>query len=298
MTRWRRADPADDESGRLLLEAVRRGAPVTVPSRVTGTLDGRRLHGSGTLRVDGDGVQWRRRWGGRTWTPLPLFASDHPVAEEPDDTGALCLRVEGTDIVLHLQPHHVDGVLAALAGDEGVALHLAPPVGPLWPLAHPRRGDRWAAAAMSWAIAGAVMALAAVGGSDAGSTLSLDGPAATTARRRRQLQGRHRVLEPALLWGDARWCPRYPDRSLLALTAGRVELLHGHPRTVPAAELKVTSARPAGAVPTPVKVPRSWWVLELTTASDETVFCAAGLETLSLLGAVTSWSVPPGWPTP
>lgn len=286
-----------DESGARLREAVERGRRVAVPCHAEGTIDGARVSGKGRLVLAEGQVTWSPRWGrgGERAVPVPARATAGPAGPDEPDDGDLRVRLDDGSLTLTLEPHLVDGVLLALAAGMDVRDRLAPPVGEAWPVPRPSAPRRWAGRLVrALANVGVVLLAFLVEGGSPGFVER--GPDVDT--RLRRIRGRYRALEPALVWGDAAWCPPHPERTLLALTPGSVAVTQGHGHEIPFATLTPTEVRRArDATPRPpVRVPRRWLAVLLTGPDGRTGWCAADRTSLALLGAVGSWPTPPGWP--
>ena len=136
-----------------------------------------------------------------------------------------------------------------------------------------------------------------------GSPLSERTPALET-RARRLREGAEEDFRAAV-FGTAAWCPRFSDLGVLTVAAGAARYSQGTSRTLPIAALtplRVQAAslgreRTPRMATAPRRLPRSWWVLELSGPSGS-AFIAAPLDGLAILGAAAAWPAPPGWPKP
>jgi hypothetical protein len=287
-----------DESGTRLREAVERGRRVAVPCRAEGTIDGVRVSGKGRLVLAEGQVTWSPRWGrgGDRAVAVPAAASVGPAGPDDPDDGDLRVRLDDGSLTLTLEPHLADGALLALAAGTDVRDRLAPPVGEAWPVPRPSAARRWAGR-MWRGLANVGVVLFAFLVEGGGPNFVERGPDVDT--RLRRIRGRYRVLEPALVWGGAGWCPPHPERATLALTPGSATVTQGSGHEIPLATFVPAEVRRAreATPPPPVRVPRRWWAVRLTGPDGSTAWCAADRSSLALLGAVGSWPAPPGWPS-
>ena len=99
----------------------------------------------------------------------------------------------------------------------------------------------------------------------------------------------------AAVFGAPSWFPRFPGSGILTLSMGSVRYSQGVEREIPVAALTPRRVHAPGTVPTPLRLPRSWWVLEVDAPQGD-AFIAAPLDELALPGAVAAWPVPFGWP--
>jgi hypothetical protein len=101
------------------------------------------------------------------------------------------------------------------------------------------------------------------------------------------------AIDAALL-GSASWCPSIPGKGVLKLDSTGASYEQGLPRHVPLDGLAPTAVHAPRTTSTPVRLPRTWWVLDLEGAAGS-CRVAAQLDDLAVLGAWAGWPPPPGW---
>jgi hypothetical protein len=99
----------------------------------------------------------------------------------------------------------------------------------------------------------------------------------------------------AAVLGTSSWCPTIAGTGILRMDADGVTYTQGLTRAVPVDRLHPVAVHAPRTTTTPVRLPRSWWVLEVDGDAGPGII-AAPLDALAILGAFAGWEPPPTWP--